>query len=522
MLFRLFILKKRRGNIYRIVILNNQFLSYTTIKQYSYYNKHINMNYKSFFISTLIFGLIFTSCKKAEEVKSIKKPNIILIMSDDHGWYDVGFNGNTEIKTPYMDALAAKGVIFDRFYAASAVCSPTRASLITGRNPLRTNIPYANDGHMRKGEITIPEILKEQGYATGHYGKWHLGTLTQSELDANRGGRTKFMDEYTIPTEHGYDSFFCTESKLPTYDPMIYPAKFSKEESKRFGWRAVENNDSIKKFGTAYWNGENTKASTNLEGDDSRVIMDRVIPFIEDSHNKNSPFFTTIWFHTPHLPVVSDSVHRKLYDKMDLQKQIYYGTITAMDEQIGRLWEKLEQLGVSENTILFYCSDNGPEVRTPGSAGVFRGRKRSLFEGGVRVPAFAVWPTKFKENKRIDFPMVTSDYLPTILDVLKIKNTDNRPLDGMSVLDAINGEITERNKPIGFICKPQMSWVTNKYKLIGDINGDNFEMYDLLNDKSEKENIIDTYPEIAKKMKSDLSEWLKSVEVSKKGGDYIK
>jgi arylsulfatase A-like enzyme len=441
-------------------------------------------------------------------------------MSDDHGWFDVGFNGNTEIKTPNMDALSAKGVIFDRFYSASAVCSPTRASLITGRNPLRINIPYANNGHLKREEITIPEILKQHGYETGHFGKWHLGTLTQSELDANRGGREKYKDEYTIPTEHGYDTYFCTESKVPTYDPLIYPARFIEGESKRYGWRAVGNNDSVKSYGTAFWSGANKKVSKNLDGDDSQLIIDRVIPFIEGAQNKKQPFFTTVWFHTPHLPVVCDSAHRNLYDGMDLQKQIYYGAITAMDEQIGRLWHKLEELGIADNTILFYCSDNGPEEQTPGSTGVFRERKRSLYEGGVRVPAFAIWPNKFNSGKRIDFPMVTSDYLPTILDLLSINFPDNRPVDGMSVLDAINGKIKEREKPIGFICKPNMSWVEHQYKLIGNINGENFEMYDLINDKSEEENIIDNYPQIAEEMKANLSEWLKSVENSKRGEDY--
>lgn len=477
------------------------------------------MNNNQPIIPLLLLGLVFTFCKRPEEEKIIQQPNIILIMSDDHGWYDVGFNGNKEIKTPNLDELAAKGVIFDRFYAASAVCSPTRASVITGRNPLRINIPYANLGHMRKEEITLPEILKEQGYVTGHFGKWHLGTLSKTDLDSNRGGRPKNINEYTIPSEHGYDTFFCTEAKVPTYDPMIYPATFLEGESKKFGWRAVENKDSAVSYGTAYWKGENAKASTNLEGDDSRIIMDRVIPFIEESHSNDKAFFTTIWFHTPHLPVVSDSTHRNVYRGMDLQKQIYYGAITAMDEQIGRLWENLEELGISENTILFYCSDNGPEVNTPGSAGVFRERKRSLYEGGVRVPALAIWPNTFK-SKRIDFPMVTSDFLPTILEIVNIAYPDNRPLDGLSLMDAINGKTSEREKPIGFICRPQMSWVTHQYKLIGDIDGGNFELFDLLNDPSEKENIIDKFPEIAEKMKADFSEWLNSVEISQKGGDY--
>ncbi len=316
--------------------------------------------------SLLIITLFaISSCAEQVEKESAVSPNIILIMSDDHGWYDTGFNGNKEILTPNMDSLASEGIVFDRFYSASAVCSPTRASLITGRNPLRTDIPYANHGHLKTEEITIPEILKDHGYSTGHFGKWHLGTLTKTVKDANRGGKPKFHDEYTIPSEHGYDEFFCTESKVPTYDPMVFPATFDKGENKRFGWQAIKENDSTKNYGTAYWVAENQKETNNLQGDDSRVIMDRVVPFIENSVKENTPFFTTVWFHTPHLPVVSDSIHRSYYANMDLHKQIYYGTITAMDEQIGRLWKKLEELGIAENTIVFYCSDNGPEVGTP-------------------------------------------------------------------------------------------------------------------------------------------------------------
>jgi len=468
-----------------------------------------------------LFGLIFivgigiSSCKGPA-----KQPNIILIMTDDQGWYDAGFNGNTKIKTPCLDSLASNGVVFERFYSASAVCSPTRASLITGRNPLRINIPYANKGHMIDEEITIPEILKKEGYATGHFGKWHLGTLTKSVLDANRGGRDEFNDEYSIPTEHGYDEFFCTESKVPTFDPMVYPNTFIEGESKHYGWRAIKDYDSTNSYGTAYWTGANKKEIVNLRGDNSRVIMDRVIPFIEKALKKDQPFFTTIWFHSPHLPVVSDSIHRSYYSEMDLANQIYFGTITALDEQVGRLWTKLGEAGIQEETIIFYCSDNGPEIQTPGSAGEFRERKRSLYEGGVRVPAFVIWKNYLEGGRRIDYPAVTSDYMPTILDILEIEYPDDRPIDGISILGALKGGEKERTKPIGFICVPQVSWVTNQYKLIGDEKGGNFELYDLLNDPSEKENIIGKHPDIAEKLKVDLMLWLDSVDKSKKGMDY--
>ena len=395
----------------------------------------------------LLTALVFASCVREQ------KPNIILIMTDDQGWYDAGFNGNRHLMTPNLDRMASEGIILDRFYSASAVCSPTRASVITGRNPLRMNIPNANSGHMKPEEITLPELLKEQGYYTGHFGKWHLGTLTRKQQDSNRGGRAENHEHYSIPTLHGYDTFFCTEAKVPTFDPLIYPDRFDEGESKRYGWKALENSSRSRIYGTAYWKGEEQKDTLNVKGDDSRIIMDRVLPFIERSMKDGKPFFTTIWFHAPHLPVVSDSLHRDIYDQMRLEDQLYYGTITAMDEQLGRLWEKLDLLGIQEETIIWFCSDNGPENGTPGSSGpyrerVFRERKRSLYEGGVRVPAFVIWKGTFKSGIRMDIPAVTSDYLPTILEILQVEYPDSRPLDGESLREILQGGKRERDKPI--------------------------------------------------------------------------
>lgn len=447
-------------------------------------------------------------------------PNIILIMTDDQGWYDVGFNGNDKVRTPNLDNLAKQGVIFNRFYSASAVCSPTRASVLTGRNPLRINIPTANSGHMKDKEITLPEILKMRGYRTAHFGKWHLGTLTKNTPDANRGGKEKFIGDYSIPTMNGYDEYFCTESKVPTFDPMIYPASFKEGESKQYGWRAVEANESTRFYGTAYWTGIEEKSTSNLNGEDTGLIMDRAIPFIKNSIKENKPFFTTIWIHAPHLPVVTDSAHRSFYEDMNLHEQIYYGALTAMDEQVGRLWSNLKEMGVEKNTILWFCSDNGPELDTPGSAGDFRGKKRSLYEGGVRVPAFVIWPGHLSQGSKLNYPVITSDYMPTILDILNIAYPDNRPIDGISIWNVLLGKRPLRNRYIGFLFGSQMSWVGNRYKLISQDNGQSFELYDLLKDKGEEKNISQKNPGIVREMKADLFEWIRSVEKSKKGFDY--
>lgn len=467
----------------------------------------------------LIFvTLFFYSCYQEQESKS---PNIILIMADDLGWGDVGFNGNKEIRTPNLDFLAGKGITFNRFYSASAVCSPTRGSCLTGRNPYRYGIPTANAGHMKAEEITLPELLQERGYATGHFGKWHLGTLTTKIKDANRG-QPGDSTHFSTPGMNGYDTWFVTESKVPTYDPMINPAVFDTEkgESLHYGWKAVRNKEEAQDYGTFYWKGTEITETDNLEGSDARVIIDRVIPFIENSSENDIPFFSVIWFHTPHLPVVAPEKKMETYQKYSYQQQIYYAAISAMDEQVGRLVHKLEELGESENTIIWFCSDNGPENGTPGTSGPFRERKRSLYEGGVRVPAFCVWPNQVKAGRKTDFPAFTNDYLPTIVDVLNLEYPSKRPIDGVSLSGLFNGNPTNREKPMGFLYPGKMSWVTQEYKLISTDKGETFELYNLPHDPGEEKNIADENPELVNEMKKELHEWIESCKKSARGEDY--
>ena len=257
-----------------------------------------------------------------------KQPNIILVMADDLGWGDVGFNGNKVIKTPILDRLASEGVRMDRFYSAGPLSSPTRASVLTGRNPFRTGVFSANEGILRPEEITLPELLQDAGYQTGHFGKWHLGTLTYKEIDANRG-RPENKHLYNPPVQHGYDVAFVTESKVPTFDPMIKPAV----NNGRF-WDYVHEKDTTLTYGTFYWDIDGNKVTDGLTGDDSRIIMDRVLPFIDHAVMTDKPFFSVVWFHTPHLPCVAGPEHAALYQNHPLEERNYYGCITAMDEQV--------------------------------------------------------------------------------------------------------------------------------------------------------------------------------------------
>jgi arylsulfatase A-like enzyme len=468
--------------------------------------------------------LAITSIVVAAHTMSMaaERPNIVLIMADDLGWGDTGYNGNKIIKTPHLDKMAAEGLQMNRFYSASAVCSPTRASVLTGRNPNRVGVPNANAGFLRPEEIALPEILKEAGYATGHFGKWHLGTLTHTERDANRG-KAGNMKDFNPPKLHGYDVAFVTESKVPTYDPMKLPVSFQDKESKKLGWLPIEADEPFKPYGTYYWDIEGKKITDNLNGDDSRVIMDRVLPFIDQAVAKQTPFLSVIWFHAPHLPCVAGAEYQKMYQDQPAHLRNYAGCITALDEQIGRLRKHLKSKGIADNTMIWFCSDNGPESADRpdnGSAGPFRGRKRDLYEGGVRVPGLLVWPSKITTGRVTESPCITSDYLPTVLDVLDIQHPKpDYALDGISLLPLIEGKTKERSSGLGFIYRGEVSYSNDQYKLVS-YGGKKFELYDLLSDPSETKDVSAQFPEINKELQKEFSAWSDSVKASFHGEEY--
>lgn len=448
------------------------------------------------------------------------RPNIIFMMCDDLGWGDLQcYNPESPVQTPHLDKMARQSLKFNRFYAAAPVCSPTRGSCLTGRHPFRYGIYYANTGHMLREEITLPEILKQQDYRTGHFGKWHLGTLTTKIKDANRGGSTKQgRMHYSPPQQHGYDACFVTESKVPTYDPMLKPKNAIHQ-----GWDFLKDRSKGFPYGTHYWDEKGNPVHENLEGDDSRVIMDRAIPFMNDALKSNKPFFAAIWFHAPHLPVVAGPDHVAPYANYTKYERNYFGSVTAIDEQVGRLREQLRQWGVADSTMFWFCSDNGPEGKenlAPGSAALFKGRKRSLYEGGIRVPGLLEWPQRIPSGRSTDFPAVTSDYLPTILEALQMKYPSNRPVDGISLMPVIEGKVQQRKKPIGFQSDKQQAWITEQYKLYTPDAGKNWELYDLLNDPAEKENLSKKFPQKVNSLKQSLEAWIKSCKKSDQGEDY--
>ncbi len=464
-------------------------------------------------LSALSLGVVSTAASSADKTR----PNVILCMADDLGWGCTSYNGNKVIKTPHLDLMSREGVRFDRFYAAAPVCSPTRASCLIGRHPYRTGVFFANTGILRPEEITIADVLKPHGYVSGHFGKWHLGTFTTTEKDANRGG-DKHKELFNPPSEHGFDTYFSTESKVPTWDPMLIPKKLKKPESKRFGWNHLKEGQESVAYGTYYWTPAG-KATDNLKGDDSRVIMDRAIPFIENAAERGKPFFAVIWFHAPHLPCVAGPKYAEMYKDQDFEMQQYAGCITAIDDQMGRLRAKLKELKINDDTMLFFTSDNGPENGTPGDSGPYRARKRSLYEGGVRVPGLMTWPNKVKRPMVTDAPVVTSDYLPTIVDALGISMPKNsNVLDGISILPLLEGKEFKRPSPIGFASKGQMAFNDHKYKMYA--KGGKTKLYDMDVDPYEKTDVAAQHPEVVKKFQKGFAGWYASAKDSFEGKEY--
>jgi arylsulfatase A-like enzyme/predicted esterase len=428
---------------------------------------------------------------------SASRPNIVLVMADDQGWGDTGYHGHRILKTPCLDEMARQGVRFNRFYSGAPVCSPTRGSCLTGRHPFRYGIFFANAGRpgqpseyaLPDREVTLAEVLGPLGYRTGHFGKWHLGDFEGPKKAS--------------PSDAGFQEWFSTVRKVPTVDPP--PSE--------------------------YW--ENGRPVTErLSGDDSRIIMDRALPFIQRSAAGQQPFLAVIWFHTPHVPVLATAEDRARYAGHAEMQQHYWGALSAMDKQVGRLRAELRRLGVAGNTMLWYASDNGPEgdqesVDWPGTAGPLRGRKTSLFEGGVRVPGILEWPKRFPKPRALDAVSSTSDYFPTILDALGIQPIDRRPLDGVSLLPLLEDRVKERPAPLAFETSritrgsPRLALIENRYKLLTNLDASGDLLFDIVSDPQEKVNLASQLPAETQRMRRTLAEWRESCRRSLAGAEPV-
>lgn len=347
-----------------------------------------------------------------------RRPNFVVILCDDLGYGDLGSYGHPTIQTPNLDRLAAGGLRFTAYYAPSPVCSPSRAGLMTGRTPSRSGvyewIPLDHPMHLPRRELTIATLLKRAGYATGHFGKWHLN------------GRFNSPDQ-PQPDDHGFDHWFSTQNNA--HPSHRNPDNF------------VRNGEPV---------GE-------LEGFSCQLVTDEFLRWLDGRGNADRPFFAFICFHEPHEPVDSPDDLVALYpDAKKKGEALYYANVTNVDRAVGRIVQGLRNRGVEDNTLVFFTSDNGPETlkrypdawRSHGSPGPWRGMKLQLTEGGIRVPAIASWPGRLPAGEVRDQPVGGVDLLPTLCALAGIDPPDDRVLDGESIVPLLWDDTWQRSRPL--------------------------------------------------------------------------
>lgn len=495
----------------------------------------------------LILALLaLVSAGTATAAPSAARPNIVLLMGDDHGWDETGYNGHPHLKTPVLDEMARTGLRLDRFYSAGSSCSPTRGTVITGRHHNRYGI-FAPGWSLRPEEVSVAQILRRAGYATGHFGKWHLGPVKASS-PTNPGAMG--FDEWV-----SHDNFFELNPHLS-----------------RNGAPPVE-----------------------FKGESSEIVVKEALRFIDQAKRAGRPFFVVIWFGSPHEPYQALPQDLALYDHLPatfgtrqvqltsnetgrntrrVQRDVLrerFAEITAMDRSIGQLRDHLRRQELRENTLLWYCGDNGTPQEAVATV-PFRGHKGDVYEGGIRVPGVIEWPAGISRPQVSAVNTVTSDILPTLCD-LAGQPLPSRPLDGLSLKPLFEGRMPERPKPIAFwnararlasegrgkpYIDPELqkgttplvklgpdgtptrnfqnfhhpdiretdfagprAIVDNRYKLVvGGERGSSKELFDLRADPAEKTNLIQSQPAVAAKLEQQLRDWQQSVLTSLTGADY--
>ncbi|QDT09910.1 sulfatase [Stieleria marina] len=408
-----------------------------------------------------------------------ERPNIVLVMADDQGWGQTGYYNHPVLKTPHLDAMASSGIRFDRFYAGAPVCSPTRGCVLTGRANDRIGV-LSHGYALRRQEITIASLLAGAGYATGHFGKWHLNGI--------RGPG--------VPVLHG---------------DTHHPGKFGFQS-----WLSVTNffdRDPILSRRGKF---------EEFEGDSSEIVIDEALKFMRRQHKNRQPFFAVVWYGTPHDPFKAADDDAEAFADLDPVSRQHYGELVAMDRSIGTLRSGLREMNVADNTIVWFCSDNGGLAKIkPDTVGGLRGNKGSVYEGGLRVPGIIEWPASIQPRTSL-YPASVLDILPTLLDVTGVEYPDSdRPLDGISLTKLFDDDLRVRHKPIPFRHTGKAALVDNRFKLVTNrLNEGGFELYDIEKDPKEKKNISEQEPVIAQRMRQQLLLWSESVDHSADGKDY--
>jgi len=419
-----------------------------------------------------------------------RPPNFVFILADDWGWGDLGCYGHDLLKTPNLDRLAAQGTLFTQFYVNGPVCSPSRAAIMTGQFPSCHRVfahfasPEENQkrdmpGWLDPSVVTLPRLLKERGYVTGHFGKWHLGSGRADGTDAPE------------PSAYGVDDYRIFVGNGPRWDVPDFNSR------------------------------------------SSELIVDEAVRFVEA--NKGKPFFVNVWLKDVHAVLDPTEEQMAAYPNLKGALRVYYSAATDADRQLGRLLGKLDELGLTENTVVVFTSDNGPEdIRIGnashsgvGSPGPFRGRKRSLYEGGIRTPFMVRWP-KVTPAGKVDGATVLSgvDMLPTLCALAGVQPPKDWKLDGEDMSGACKGSPEPRKKPlmwdfrygvVGHVLNrsPMLAIRDGDWKLLMNPDRSRVELYDIPHDPSELKDLASERPKEVQRLSDALVKWFESLPKGK-------
>ena len=412
----------------------------------------------------LFLGLLSCSLTLAQQ----QAPNFIVVMADDLGFGDLGVYGSRLIDTPNLDEMAAEGVYFDSFYASANVCTASRGGLLTGRYPVRLNLVDdearpTNEIHLAESEVTIAEALKASGYATAIFGKWHLGSS---------------VDWY--PLKHGFDEFFGALHSNDMPEFRLYRDDVVIEDP-------VDQTTLTERY-TA-----------------------EALRFIEE--NQDNPFFLYIPHSFPHVPLFVTPEFAGTSDA-----GLYGDVVETIDRSMGAIFEKLDELGLDENTQVMFTSDNGPWFE--GSSGQYRDRKGSSWEGGLRVPFIARWPGQIPAGTFSSEPAMNIDILPTLLDFAGVNLPSDRPIDGQSLRGVLTGQESSPHEVLYLFNNDRIAGVRmGQWKLVvesfyrrglpsfdnrNSYYGPNGLLFDLERDPSETYSYTREYPEVVEQLREHL------------------
>lgn len=424
--------------------------------------------------------LLFVCCSARAE----KQPNIIFIYADDWGWGDLSSHGHPYVKTPNLDRLRSEGTDFTQFNVLSPVCSPSRAAVMTGHCPARYSIHQHFDAPALNRQngmpdwldpqaVTIPKLLKQAGYRTAHFGKWHL---TNAEI---QGAPT--------PDAYGYD------------EAVVFNGGA--------GWPLA-------------FRGDEHSAASNA----AQFIL----------ANKDCPFFVNVWIHESHTPHTPTEGSMEKWKHLGEREQVYAAVITDGDNAVGTVLDAIRMAGVEQNTIVIFSSDNGPESTglieqqkkkgrgygtyySVGQTGGLRGKKRSLFEGGVRVPFVVRWPGHTPAGRINETTVITAvDLLPTFCAITGTRLPAGYVPDGENILPALTGQAQVRGKPVFWEWRgydadpdwwPRLAVRDGDWKLVMTYDGRRTELYQLSMDRAESKDVSKEYPEIVSRLSKLVLDW---------------